>query len=170
MESSSPSKQFSEFLSFFPKATLPLTIQHNDHHHFSKSNDPLPDFLLRDYVIPNLDFEVDEFTEYLPCLQFESTHGMNQLVIWTARLMHYSFYVMNFNPQGLFLDMAEIAGFYTYKDQIIQKMAHVDVDGNLFIVEGSINDHHQEVSPDKTKKWQLQILPDGLFQTSAINL
>lgn len=170
MESSSPSKQFSNFLSFFPKATLPLTIQHDDHHHFSKSNDALPDELLQEYVIPNLDFEMDEFTEFLPCLQFESTPGLHHVVLWTARLMHYSFYVMNFSAQGMFLDMAEIAGFYSDNEKLVQMMAHVDADGNLFLVEGNLNDTQNEVSPDKTKKWQLQMLPDGLIQTTAIKL
>ena len=170
MDRSLDLKQFLEFLSFFPKTDLPLTIQHTDHHHFSKSNDPLPDELLQAFVIPNLDFEIDEFTEFLPCLQYESIPGMHHLVLWTARLMHYSFYVMNFSQTGMFLDMAEIAGFYSDHDKLIQKMAHVDIEGNLFLVEGNINDNQQEISPDKTKKWQLEILPDGLIQTMAIKL
>ena len=165
-----PPNSFSEFLSFFPKATLPLTIQHSDHHHFSKSNDPLTEALLQTYVIPNLDFEIDEFTEFLPCLKFESTPGMYHLVLWSARLMHYSFYVMNFNQQGMFLDLADVAGFYTDENKIIQKMAHIDAEGNLFLVEGNLDEIQHEVNPDKTKKWQLKILPDGLFQTTAIKL
>jgi hypothetical protein len=165
-----PSKPFSDFLSFFPKTTLPLTIQHTDHHQFSKTNDPLPDPLLLSFVLPNLEFEVDEFTEFLPCLQYESMPGMHHLVLWTARLMHYSFYLMNFNLEGTFLDMEEIAGFYTDNNRIIQKMAHVDAEGNIFLVEGILNETQNEVQPDQTKKWQIEILPDGLIQSSAIKL
>ena len=149
---------------------MPLTIQHADHHYFSKSNDLLPDALLQLFIIPNLKFEIDEFTEFLPCLQFESSHGLHHLVLWTARLMHYSFYVMNFNRQGMFLDMSEIAGFYSDSNLVVQKMAHVDVEGNLFIVEGSINENHHDVNPLTTKKWQLEILPDGLLRTTQIKL
>lgn len=170
MNHSVHSKQYLEFLSFFPKVSLPLTIQHSDHHHFNKSNDPLPDELLQVFIIPNLDFEIDEFTEFLPCLQFDTSHDMQHIVIWTARLMHYSFYLMNFNNSGMFIQTVEIAGFYTDKDQVLQKMAHADVEGNLFIVEGSIHQNQHEVNPGKTKKWHLEILPDGLMHASEIEL
>jgi len=170
MESSSPSKEFSDFLNFFPKVTLPVTIQYSDHHHFSKTNDALPDPLLISFIIPNLDFEMDEFTEFLPCLQFESVPGMHHVVIWSARLMHHSFYLMNFNSAGLFLDMSEIAGFYTDNDKVIQKMAHVDAEGTIYLVEGSMNETSHEINPGKTKKWQLIILTDGQFLSSEIKL
>ncbi len=154
-------KEFSEFLSYFPKSSLPLTIQHSDHHQFNKSNDLLPDSLLQSFIIPNLDYEIDEFTEFLPCLQFESIPYMHHVVLWSARLMHYSFHLLNFNAQGLFLGISEIAGFYTLDDAVIQKMAHVDSEGNVFIIEGSLDDKQQEVALETTKKWQLEILPDG---------
>jgi hypothetical protein len=165
MDSNDTSALFAEFLSFFPKADLPLTIQYSDHHIFTKSNDPLPDRLLQQFVFPNLDFEIDEFTEFLPCLKFDSSLKMHHLIIWSARLLHYSFSLMNFNQQGVFLDMSEIAGFYSEKNELIQKMAHVDGDANIYIVEGNIAENQLEVLPEKTMKWQVQILPDGEIET-----
>ncbi|MBK6545250.1 MAG: hypothetical protein IPO78_01970 [Saprospiraceae bacterium] len=161
---------FHEFLSFFPKTDLPLTIQYSDYHSFSKVNDALPDELLAAFVLPNLDFEVDEFTEFLPCLQFEADHGMHHIVIWTARLLHYSFYLMNFNSKGVFLHLAEVAGFYTENDMIFQKMAHIDVEANMLVLEGSMTQNQLEVNPNTTKKWQLEILPDGQLRVSEIKL
>lgn len=161
---------FHEFLSFFPKTDLPLTIQYSDYHSFSKVNDALPDELLAEFVLPNLDFEVDEFTEFLPCLQFESAFGMHHMVIWTARLLHYSFYLMNFSPQAVFLHLAEVAGFYSKNDMIFQKMAHVDIEGNVLVLEGNIEPNQHEIDPNTTKKWQLEILPDGNLRIAEIKL
>jgi hypothetical protein len=146
-------KEFSDFLSYFPTIPLPLTIQHSDHHHYSKTNDVLPDF------------EIDEFTEFLPCFEFEFIPKMHHLVLWSARLMHYSFHLMNFNDEGVFLGISEIAGFYTLDNSVLQKMAHVDAVGNLFLIEACLDDKQQDVSLETTKKWQLEILPDGRIRS-----
>ncbi len=163
-------QDFASFLSYFPQAELPLTIQQNDYHLYSKSNDALPDPLLNLFILPYLDFELDEFTEFLPCLQFESVKGMHSLVFWTARLMHYSFYLINFNSNGQFQHLEELAGFYTEGDKLINKMAHVDVSGTVYILEGDLDKSYQEVNPVGTKKWMLEYLPDGSFLKSEINL
>lgn len=161
---------FSELLSYFTKCELPLTIQYSDQHQFSKSNDDLPDSLLQQFIFPNLDFEVDEFTEFLPCIQFESVKGVHTLILWMVRLMRYLFYLLNFDEQGRFLHLQEIAGFYSEDDQLINKMAHIDVTGHIYILEGTLDESHHEVNPVHTKKWMLEFLPDGTLRKSEVNL
>lgn len=170
MEAVTSNSSFIRFLSFFPKSDLPLTIQHSDHHVYSKANDPLPDSLLREFIIPYLDFEVDEFTEFLPCFQFESKYKLHHVILWTARLMHYSFYLLNFDRNGRFLDLLEIAGFYSEKNQIVQKMTHVDADAKIFLVEAGLSELQQELNPEKTRKWKIEILPDGSLESSLAGL
>ncbi|HEX5625322.1 MAG TPA: hypothetical protein VFX48_04835 [Saprospiraceae bacterium] len=170
MSASEAPKSFIQFLSYFPKTTLPLTLQHSDYHDYSTANDPLPDVLLQQYVFPHLDFEIDEFVEFLPILQFDASNGMHQLVLWTARLLHYSFYLLNFNPQGTFIHASEIAGFYSDRDLIRQKMAHIDAEGNVFILEGSLAGNQKEIDPHTTKKWHLEYLPDGTFRLVEIQV
>lgn len=163
-------KSFTEFLSYFPKMELPLTIQYSDFHSFSKTNDVLPDELLAQFIVPNLDFEIDEFTEFLPCLQYESSPEMYHVIIWTARLMHYSFYLMNFNTKAVFLHSAEIAAFYTKNEQILQRMAHLDAEGGIYVLEGNTDQQVNIVNPESTQKWQIEILPDGTLHQTEVKL
>jgi hypothetical protein len=154
-------KAFYDFLSFFPVIELPITIQESDHHTFSTSNDQLPDILLTAYITPYLDFELDEFSEFLPCFQFEYKADMFHVVIWTARLMHYSFYLFNFDKFGNFIDQREIAGFFATDQLLVHKMARIDEEGSIFIVEGGMHEGHIDFDPTTTQKWELDIADDG---------
>ncbi|MBK9108555.1 MAG: hypothetical protein IPM92_09360 [Saprospiraceae bacterium] len=159
---------FQDFVSYFPPAELPLTVQYNDLHSYAKTNDPLPDTFLADYLLPYLDFEVDEFTEFLPCFQIYGTEQNIQLVFWTGRLMHYAFYLITYEKSGRFVDLAEIAGFYSDRQEVFQRMAHLNEDSEVYIVETNLSTNEKQIVTDQTKKWVLNILPDGHIQKMQI--
>lgn len=159
---------FQNYLSYFPPAELPLTLQYNDLHSYSKTNDPLPDSFLATYLFPYLDFEVDEFTEFLPCFQIYGTDQNIQLVFWTGRLMHYAFYLIIYEKSERFVALAEIAGFYSNQQEVLQRMAHFNEDSEVYIVETNLSIHEKQIKTDQTKKWVLNILPDGHIQKMEI--
>ncbi|MBK8954515.1 MAG: hypothetical protein IPM34_03030 [Saprospiraceae bacterium] len=170
MPTSTKQHSFQDFLSYFPIAELPCTLQYNDLHSYTKSNDPLPDSLLVHYLFPYLDFEVDEFTEFLPCFQIQYRENCFQLVFWSGRLMHYSFYLITFDPSGNFVAMTEIAGFYSEQSEVFQKMAHINEDSEIYIVETNLSNDEHKIVTDQTKKWMLNILPDGQIQKMEIEV
>lgn len=161
-------KGFSELLSFFPIQELPLTLQYGDLHEYGKSNDPIPDELLIEYIIPNAGFEIDEFTEFLPCFQFKAHHGIHHLVFWSGRLMHYAFHLANFDVHGKFIEQKEIAGFYTKENKVLQKMAHINNESAVYIVETNLSENENHIITDQTYKWMLELLPDGTFKESTL--
>ncbi len=155
------SKSFNNFLSYFPFVELPLTLMESDYHSYSIANDQLPEALLYDFITRHLPIEIDEFTEFMPCFQFSYKPNMHHLVLWMAQLMHYSYYLINFNRQGKFIDLKEIAGFYTRDNMIFHKMARIDEAGNIFVIEGGVSDRSKDFDPASTRKWEIDIGDDG---------
>ncbi len=164
------SQEFADFLSYFPKVDLPLTIQYGDLHDYTRSNDPLPDSLLQAFIFPHLPFEIDEFTEFLPCFQFSGMEKLHHVVYWSGRLMHYSFYLVNYNEQGQALSQSEIAGFFTKDERVLQKMAHINEDAEIYIVETNLSEKEDQIMTQDTRKWSLDILPDGQIRASSLHI
>lgn len=142
---------FADLLSYFPKAELPLTIQYSDHHQFSKANDDLPDPLLQQFIFPNLDFEVDEFSEFLPCLQFESVKAY---IPWFCGQPDWC------GIRFIWSILTNREGFYIYRKlqvfipKTISWLTKWPILMLLVIYtswEGTLDDSHHEVNPVHTK-------------------
>ncbi len=161
MQTLQQNKNFQEFLSYFPIVELPVTIQYNDLHRLTRSNDPLPDALLQQFIFPNLEFTVDEFTEFLPCFLVQTQGPQSWIILWVGRLLHYSFILMVFEPDGRLISQAEIAGFYSEDENVFQRMAHFNEDEEIYIVETNLSQKESEVVLDQTKKWVLVMQEDG---------
>ncbi len=163
-------QEFADFLSYFPKIELPITIQYGDLHDYTVSNDPLPDSLLQAFIFPGLPFEIDEFTEFLPCFRFSGVENLYHVVYWSGRLLHYSFYLVNYNEKGQALGQFEIAGFFTKEERVLQKMAHINEDAEIYIVETNLSEKEEKISTQDTRKWSLDILPDGQIKESSLRI
>ena len=161
MESLKSNPQFIDLVSYFPPVDLPFTVQYNDLHRFTRTNDPLPDALLQTFIFPHLDFDIDEFTEFLPCLRIHADGPFVLLVLWTGRLMHYAFTLWVFEPSGRCISQAEIAGFYSDQNDVYQRMAHVNEESEIFVVETNLSNDESKIELGQTKKWMLSIQENG---------
>lgn len=85
------SKDFTEFLSYFQELILPVIFQEGSEHEYSMKNDALPDKCIDQFILPSMDFEADDMTEFVPCGFWKTTHGQIVVIIWCARLLRYSF-------------------------------------------------------------------------------
>ena len=83
------------------------------------------------------------------------------LVIWCARLMRYSFYLISYTPQGTVCDTMEIAGFFSDNEYLFRRMANIDEEGTIFIVEGGHLLEQKEFDQSKNRKLIVEILQDG---------
>ncbi|MBK9271195.1 MAG: hypothetical protein IPM48_06330 [Saprospiraceae bacterium] len=152
---------FKELLGYFPMVELPFTLQEGSEHEFGLNSDPIPIRLLEDWIYPHLPFQADEFTEVIPGVHWKSSEGCSLLVFWTARLMKYSFVVYCFDPNMRYTDLAEVAGFTAFGDEVIRRMARIDDPDTIYVVEGSQKINDKDIRPGHTRKWEIQILSNG---------
>ncbi|MBK7338961.1 MAG: hypothetical protein IPJ64_02920 [Saprospiraceae bacterium] len=152
--------EFKQLLTYFPQLEFPLVLQEGSEHHFGM-NDAVPDELLARFIIPALDFEINEFTEFIPCGHWMQQGQIPCLVIWCARLMRYSFYLISYTPQGTVCDTMEIAGFFSDNEYLFRRMANIDEEGTIFIVEGGHLLEQKEFDQSKNRKLIVEILQDG---------
>ncbi len=151
---------FQELISYFPRLELPLVLQEGAEHQFS-TNDGLPDQLLVELILPCLDFQPDEFTEYLPCGHWKTTDHNTICIIWVARLMRYSFYLISFNSRHEHVESLEVAGFFSDNEFLIRRMANIDEEGTITIVEGAHKINEKEFDLNLNRKLLLEIAQDG---------
>ncbi|MDQ3140763.1 MAG: hypothetical protein M3Q56_00795 [Bacteroidota bacterium] len=152
---------FKDFLSYFEHTELPITLKEGAEHQFSLKNDLLPDDLVNKFIKPALNFELDEFTEIVPCVFWNTKYQHVASIFWCARLMRYTFYIIIFDQDGNPLDNAEIAGFFSDQEEIIYSMANIDEEETIYIVEASHSIEAHELNKDKTRKTILEIVEDG---------
>ena len=100
---------FKDFLSKFPEIALPVTLTEESHHHFSRTNDPLPAVMIEQFLLHIETEQVDEFTEYIPCFRIPETDGFHAIVYWKAGLMTYEYTMLTFNKDGISIDKRVIA-------------------------------------------------------------
>ncbi|MBK7880023.1 MAG: hypothetical protein JNK69_08620 [Saprospiraceae bacterium] len=155
--------QFLKLLAYFPEANLPFTLQEGSEHDFGLANDQLPSALLEEMLMPNLPFELDEFTEILPGFHWKTPSGGYILVFWVARLMKYSFILFSFDETGKWVDDAEVAGFFTEGNHFIRRMANIDDPQTIYIVEGVQFLDGKDIRPQETSKWIIEVMPNGQF-------
>jgi len=155
------SKDFTEFLSYFQELTLPIVFQEGSEHEYSMKNDALPDKCIDQFILPSMDFEADDMTEFVPCGFWKTTHGQIVVIIWCARLLRYSFFAIVFDINGKAYESMEIAGFFTDGEYLIRRMVNIDLDDTFYIVEGAHLIDEKEFDISKTRKIVAEIMPDG---------
>lgn len=160
---------FQTFISYFPTAKLPFILEAGSEHEFSMTNDALPQALIDEFIIPHLTFEIDhELTEFVPCVSWALKNDYIAIVVWCARLLQYSFIMMIFSKQGKLTDQFEIAGFFNTDDYITQRIANIDEEAGITMVEGSHGVTNPDFDEKKNVSLSLEIGEDGKIQFMPI--
>ena len=148
-----------EFLAAFPKIQLPVTLTMDLAHVFSQNNDPLPETLVEEFLLP-LGEERDDFTEFIPCFSFPDTEGFHALVYWKASLMRYSYILITLDKNGTLIDRAVVAGTFSDQNSLIQSVATIEEDWDIVVMSGqaSLEGPYDAAS---SKMTTMELLPDG---------
>ena len=148
------------FLELFPEVKLPITLTDETSRIFSQSNEPFPQRVVDEYLLPLEGDEADEFTEFVPCFRIADTYDFNAVVYWVAQLMNYRYVIVTFSKEGRFLDKKVIAGTFCDGQALTNSVATFDDDLTILIVSGQSNsDTNYDASGTRTQK--LEILPEG---------
>ena len=152
------------FLELFPEVKLPITLTDESSRIFSQSNEPFPQRMIDQYLIPLEADGVDEFTEFVPCFRIPETYDFHAVVYWMAQLMNYQYVMVTFTKDGLLIDKKVLAGTFYDGKSLLTSVATIDEDWTMLIVSGqSDSDTTYDASGTRTQK--LELLPEGQIIT-----
>lgn len=127
---------FGHFLEKFPEITLPITLTEESATAFSKTNDPFPPQIVQEYLIPIETEDIDDLTEFVPCLRIPKTHNFFAVIYWKAELMSYQYILATFSKTGKLIDRKVIAGTYSDGQVLVQSVATIEEDWIIYVVTG----------------------------------
>ena len=155
------SQSFSSFLKYFSKESLPVTLSEENVAYFSSSNPPLPQDLIRRFIMQNSEEEDDEFTEYIPCCKIPKTDNMHAIVYWKGGLLSYEYVLATYNKNGILIDRKIIAGTKSDGKSIIKSIATIDDNWIITVVVGQQDQSQQLYDPSGSKNMTLELMATG---------
>lgn len=151
--------KFSDFIRCFSEVEWPAILTEESYRNFSDHNKPIPQLLLDAFVNPFE--EVDEHTEFIPCLTWKVTDKVTAIIYWKASLLQYQYVLATYDENGLQLDNQTIAGAVYSDRKIIRKVSTIISDNNIQVVEGAENITTGDLNAAGTNRYALEILEDG---------
>jgi len=115
-----PVVHFGHFIDKFPEIELPITLNDEIQHQFSKNNEPLPPLMIEQYLAPLDGQTPDEYTEYIACFRIPNTQDFHAIVYWRAELLTYEFNLATFSKKGELIARRTLAGTFYDGEQLIQ--------------------------------------------------
>lgn len=152
---------FDHFLSFFPEIELPVTLADESHHHFSAHNEPIPQELIGQFLIPYEEDHDDEHTEYIACLRIPQTYQFHAIVYWKAGLLSYQYFLATFTEQGELIQKRAIAGTYAGDEKMTQSVATIDDDWIIYVVSGQLEANESNYQASSSTAYKMELLPEG---------
>lgn len=152
---------FAHFIAKFPEIALPITLTEESHLNFSRTNSPLSQAMIHEYIYNIEDSTFDEFTEFIPCLKLPATAGFHAIIYWRAGLMDYEYTLATFDETGNFLEKKVIAGTKILNGALIRSVTTIDPDWLIYIVMGSSDLDDTQFNPTKNRSLNMELLATG---------
>ncbi len=150
-----------EFLALFPEVELPITLNDEIHHVFSKQNVPVPKVVIEQYFA-YLEGEADpEMAEFVACFKIPNTYQFHAIVYWKAELMNYEYVLLTLTKAGEIIDKKVIAGTNSDGRRLTNSVATIDEDWTIYIVSGQSNQSSPNYDPTTSTAFKLELLPEG---------
>ena len=156
-----PRVSFSSFLEKFPEVDLPIILAEEAHHAFSQQNEPLPPLMIEQFILPLEEREMDDYTEFVPCLRIPDTHEFHAIIYWRAGLMNYQYTLACFTKKGELIDKRIIAGTFSDGKALTNSVATLDEDWTISIVSGQSMPGQKNYDAAASTAYQLELLPEG---------
>lgn len=153
------SHQQQELVQFFPEGELPVMLSQDQVKEFSDYNDPFPQKFIEE-ILMAWEKEVDEFTEFIPCLRLPVQENYIAVVYWKGGLLKYEFILVTLDKQGQVISRKPIATTLAEDNQIKQSAAYIDEEMNITILAGQNLDGDLYDS-SLSQKFSMEILFNG---------
>lgn len=159
--SKSKIKEFKSFISYFPEIELPVTITEESILEFSKFNKPLAQALIEQIIVPIENNEIDEYTEFTPCLQLPPTDDYYAVIYWKGKLLAYEYILATFDKAGNLICRKVISGTRVEGDKVIQSVCNIDEDLIIHIIVGGQAQQSSKYDPQSSQAMSMEILSSG---------
>ena len=153
---------FADFVAKFPPVNMPITLGEDTHHTFGTENDPLPEAMIEQYIVP-LETKTpdDEFTEYVPCFSFNDTKTFVALVWWKAELLNYEYVLSTYTLKGQLISSHVIAQTKIGAKGVYHAVTTINEDYEIMVASGVSPDGNTGFEPGSSKMSHLEILANG---------
>jgi len=149
-----------ELLAYFPLIEPPLTLSGKTIPSFSAQNRPIPARLIEELFSKWESF--DEYTEIIPCFQLDSKNDHFIIVYWKGSLLSYQFILMTLNKSAGVLSKKVIAGTLSNNQTVMESVAVIDEELNIFSVSGASDDlSARKYNPEHSQSFRFEIDSDG---------
>lgn len=155
-----------DFLSYFPEILPPFTILEESIDAFRQSNEYLPQRLVDEFLVQWDGGEVDEFTEYFPCLKLASNDKYHTIIYWKASLLKYDYILVTMLLDGTLISKKVIAGMIVKDDLIVKSVARIDEEKIIHIVTGAFETEFGDYDPNTSKPFVMEIMENGEIVSS----
>lgn len=150
----------SDLLKYFPEVEPPITFSEDYISTFSRKNDPLPLAVIEEFIKRWEDEEIDEFTEFIPCLKLSGTEDYHALVYWKGGLLRYEFKLVTLDKKGGLISIKTIASTLSDNQLVRKSVARIDEDLIVHIVAGE-NIADDQYDPSHSQDFAMEIIPTG---------
>ena len=128
---------YKNLLKFFPQAVLPYSITTETYKSLMTQRAPLPEEFVREFLVKEGEGAIDEFSEFMPVIQFSLSTKFSAVVYWQAGLHGHTYHVAAFSMLGTRISTLPICGTsYTEEGQIRHSVAVIRPDLSIFIKDG----------------------------------
>lgn len=149
-----------DFLSFFPEVELPVIFNDENLLEFSKNNTALsPDAI--DQWIRKWEHNIDELTEFVPCIKIPDTAEFTGIVYWKGELLKYEFILVTIDNNGQLVNRKPIASVIADDKTIKKSIATIDPDWIIHIIAGETAQSETNYDSSKSRAFAMEILSDG---------
>ena len=152
-----------DLLDYFPILEPPLTLSGEVITNFSSENPPIPGRLIAEYF--STWEEIDEFTEFIPCVRFTLSKDFHSLVYWKGSLMSYEYVLITLSKNGEIISKKVIAGTLSNNQTIKESVAHIHSDYTIYTVVGESSVGDNSYTAKNSNSFHFGILEDGSIES-----
>lgn len=156
-----PNFTFKDFLEQFPTIELPVTLNEEVIRAFSANNEPLPQLMIDQFIVPYEEELPDELTEFVACFKIPETHSFQAIVYWKAGLMTYEYTLATYTNTGELLDKRVIAGTFYDGKNLTQSVAIIEDDWEILVTTGQSDKNNVLYDATISRITKLEMLPEG---------
>ena len=158
---------FLDYIDIYPQIKPPVTLTDDSTVAFSKYNKQFKPLMISKFITLSEREEIDEFTEFVPCLRIPNTGDFYAVIYWKASLMNYQYILVTYDKAGNLVDKAIIAGTSSENGQdVVRSVVSIDEDWIITIVSGATFQDKTEYNPKSSKAFTLEIQDGGKIISS----
>jgi hypothetical protein len=146
-------------LHYFPETELPVLISEDYLSEYEINSDPFPQTFI-DEVMMEWEKEIDEFTEFIPCVRLPKEEKYDAVIYWKGGLLKYDFILVTLDKKGELISKKSIASTVVNDNIIKKSVASIEPDHIINIVAGQTLDG-EDYDASLSKAFAMEILPTG---------